>query len=81
MGVLIMKSLQEKRRNKMIYALYKGDNFIDMGTADELANKLDVRSKTIKYLASPANLRRIENRNNSKNAMITVRVGFENEVI
>lgn len=76
-----MKNLQEKRKNEIIYALYKGDDFIDMGTAEYLAKILNVKKKTIQYLASPANLRRIENRDNSKSAMITVRVGFENEVI
>ncbi len=76
-----MKNLQRKHRSRMVYALYKGDNFVDMGTAEDLAKAMNVKPKFIKYLASPANLKKIENRNNSKNAMITVRVGFENEVI
>ena len=62
---------------KMIYALYRGDEFIEMGTAEFLAKFLGVQPKTVKFLASPANLKRIENRGESKSALICVRVGFE----
>ena len=31
------------------YAVYKGDQFIDLGTADYLANKFGVLRKTIWY--------------------------------
>ena len=36
-----------------IYALYHGDNFIDLGTRDYLAKLLGVTVKTISYYATP----------------------------
>ena len=42
------------------YALYKGDKFIDIGTKDYLAKKINVSEKTITFYSSPAHLRRIK---------------------
>lgn len=64
---------------KKIYALYRGDEFLEMGTAEFLAKFLGVQLRTIYFLASPVNLRRIEKRGESKNALICVRVGLEDE--
>lgn len=36
------------------YALYKGDRFIDLGTADYLASLLGVKKKTVLFLATPS---------------------------
>ena len=36
------------------YAVYKGDQFIDLGTVDYLANKFGVPRKTIWYWTAPA---------------------------
>lgn len=36
------------------YALYKGERILCIGTADELANRLGVTVKTIRWYASPA---------------------------
>lgn len=41
------------------YALYKGEKFIDVGTADELARNNDVSEITIRVRMSPAYLCRI----------------------
>lgn len=41
-------------RKKLEYALYKGDEFIDIGTLEELAKKLNVSTKTIRYYKTPA---------------------------
>ena len=40
------------------YALYKGDKFIDIGTAEYLANKLKVKVKSIHFYRSPTYLKR-----------------------
>lgn len=48
---------------KIIYGLYKGDEFIDVGTAEELAKKLGVKKETIWFYASPTNLKRNKNNN------------------
>ena len=42
------------------YALYKGDEFIDIGTKDYLAKKINVSEKTITFYSSHAHLRRIK---------------------
>ena len=41
-----------------IFALYKGDKFIDIGTKEYLANLLNVRKETIEFYASPTQLKR-----------------------
>lgn len=35
-----------------LYALYKGDDFIDIGTTKELAQKLNVKEETIRFYAT-----------------------------
>ena len=45
---------------KKEYALYKGDEFIDLGTKEYLAKILKVEPKTIIYLTSPTYRKRIE---------------------
>lgn len=43
-----------------IYALYKGDKFIDLGTKEYLAEKLNVTPKTIYYYTTAAYRKRIK---------------------
>ena len=54
---------------RIIYGLYKGDKFLDVGTAEELANKFGVKKATIQYYASPANKRR----NKHDNSIVAVK--------
>lgn len=58
--------------NKVVYALYRGDTFIDVGTAFELAEKLNIRVKTLREYATP----RHKNRNGD-GGYIAVRIGKE----
>lgn len=51
------------------YAVYKGDKFIDLGTADYLANKLGVSVETIRFRSTPAYKKRV-----TDDALITVRI-------
>ena len=39
------------RGSKYEYALYKGEEFLDIGTAVFLANKFGLKEKTIRWLA------------------------------
>lgn len=55
-----------------IYALYKGERLLGIGTAAELAEKLGVTQKTIWWYASPAAKRR-----SGKNATIAERLTDE----
>lgn len=60
-----------------LFALYKGEKFIDIGTAKELAKKRNVKPETIHFLSTPANLRKIERRKNKdkpSNAMVCVKI-------
>lgn len=62
-----------------IFALYKGDEFLGSGTAKELAKERNVNPNFIRYLSTPANLRRINKRKNNKpsKALISVKLGYE----
>lgn len=59
-----------------IFALYKGDEFIDVGTVKELAKKRNVKPESIRYLSTPAYERKIANRKNSK-ALIAIKMEDE----
>lgn len=66
--------------SEKIFALYKGDDFLDIGTAKELAKKRNVTPEFIRYLSTPANKRRIANRkNNNKTSKALVSVKIEDE--
>lgn len=52
-----------------IFALYKGDKFIDIGIKEYLANLLNVRKETIEFYASPTQLKR-----NKDNCYVVVRI-------
>lgn len=47
---------------KVEYAIYQGDDFLDLGTAKEMAKKFNVKKETITFWASPANKRRVKNK-------------------
>lgn len=42
------------------YAIYQGDEFLDIGTVHELAEKFNVAPETIRFWASATHLRRAE---------------------
>ena len=46
----------------MMYALYHGDTFIDLGTKEYLANLLKVKTNTIKFYTSPTYRKRTGDR-------------------
>ena len=48
------------------YAVYKGDEFICIGTRKELAKKFNVSINTVQFWNTPANKRRIEKRKGRK---------------
>lgn len=45
------------KKNKE-YALYKGEELLAIGTKKELADKFNVKEKTITYYMTPAHLKR-----------------------
>ena len=44
--------------NKSLYALYKADQFIDIGTVEQLAKLLNVKEETIRFYSRPVYQRR-----------------------
>lgn len=52
-----------------IYALYKGDEFIDLGTKEYLANLLKVKVKTILFYSSPTYKKRTK-----ENGYVVIRI-------
>lgn len=62
-------------KKQKLYALYKGDEFIDIGTKVELAEKLGVDTKTIGHYSTPAYQRR-----NDYKGWVVIRIEEENEI-
>lgn len=59
-----------------IYAAYKGDEFIDLGTKKELAKKLNIKPSSIHFYTTPTYRKR---RENSPNSLIIIRIDDEEE--
>lgn len=57
---------------KKTFALYRGDQFIDLGTRQELAKKMGVTPKTISYLSTPARMRKIKGKENK--SLIAIKI-------
>ena len=53
-------------RKKQEYALYKGDEFIDLGTIQEIAKREGVKPKTILYYKTPAYKKKFRDDTNRK---------------
>lgn len=62
-----------------VYAVYKGDEMIAMGTAQECAEKLDVRPDYIYWMTTPAGKRRLAKRKNPDKATTAVVVDWGGE--
>lgn len=67
---------------KKYFALYKGDEFIDLGTAKELADKYNVTPKYIRFLSTPSNKKRIANyKKKNINSLISVKIEDDDDDI
>lgn len=62
-----------------LYAAYKGDDFLAIGTLKELADRLSVRKETIIYYATPAYRKRVLESKNPNDRMIVIRVEGDDE--
>lgn len=63
------------KRNE--YALYNGDEFVDIGTKEELAKALNVKPETISFYASPTYRKRFEKSPSGR--LIAIRLDDEEE--
>ena len=61
---------------KTIYAVYHGDEFVDLGTLDYLSKKFNVKKKSIAFYCSPAYKKRLKD---YSNAIWIIRLENENE--
>ncbi len=64
-------------KHNAIYAVYKNDEMIAIGTADECAAELNVQPEYIIWMATPIGKRRYESRKNKDKAQTAVVIDFE----
>ena len=64
-------------QREKIYALYKGDTFIDVGTKKELSARLGIGVKTLGYYAAPSRRKRY----NEEKACIVIRLEEDEEEV
>nr|DAO77422.1 MAG TPA: Protein of unknown function (DUF658) [Caudoviricetes sp.] len=56
------------------YVLYKGEEIVGIGTADELSRRLGLRPQTIRSYSSPSHMRRVEESADPESRIVAVRV-------
>ncbi|WP_029544587.1 hypothetical protein [Selenomonas sp. AB3002] len=61
----------------MVYALYRGDRFVDIGTIPVLADKWGLKKSTLYFAASPTREKRMEGRRMSRDTIIMVKLDEE----
>lgn len=61
------------------YTLYKGEEVIAVGTAEEISRKLGINPKTVRFYASPTQQRRAAAPAHPGNRLIAVRNNDKNE--
>lgn len=63
-----------------IYSLYRGEVNLGDGTRNELAEKFNIKPKTITYLASPAYRKKIESPGHDwRKSMVAIVIGYVGE--
>ena len=71
-----MKRGRKTGQYTMEYALYRGDEFVDIGTADVLSNRYGIAIKTIQWLASSTEARK----RNIERGYIVLKLGVKGDV-
>lgn len=56
------------------YAIYKGDTFLFIGTAEECAERMGVKPDFVKWLTTPTGKRRFEQRKDKSKALTAVKL-------
>jgi hypothetical protein len=59
------------------YAIYKGDEFLCVGTAEECAKYLGILPRTVRYYSYEKYRKKVEKRKNPKNYIIAVKLDDE----
>lgn len=58
----------------MDYALYKGDEFLIVGTAEECAKYLNVKADSIKWMSTPTAKRRLKRRKRKEKCISVIKL-------
>lgn len=56
------------------YAVYRGDEFVCLGTYKECAAHLGISPETVRFYGSPAHLKRSENNKFEKDFIVVIRI-------
>lgn len=76
---LNIRKTKEKPRGEVCdYAIYKGDEFIFLGTLEECCDFMEMEKKQIRNLCRPSHIKRADSTVNGK-ALVGVRLPRENE--
>ena len=61
---------------KVIYAIYKGDVFVDLGTKEELAERMNVKPQSVEHLVRPSYKKRMAKiQKENTGHLIAIRIG------
>ena len=63
-----------RHRDRQIYAMYKGDQFLTEGTWEEICNTLHIKPSTFHTYASGAYRRRLASRKHCRNARVLIKL-------
>lgn len=66
-------------KKKIDYAVYRGDEFLFIGTSDECVKRLGCSLSTFRWYASPVAKKRIDSRKGSKSQIVVVRLDDDEE--
>lgn len=56
------------------YAVYRGDDLLFVGTADEIAKEFDVKRNTALFWSTPSYKKRVEKREKHDKAIYSIRI-------
>lgn len=59
------------------YALYKGEEVLNIGTAEEIAKALNIRPETVMFYGTNTYQKRLSKRKSARNARILIRLDAE----
>ncbi|MDM8212799.1 hypothetical protein QUW13_02780 [Enterococcus hirae] len=59
------------------YAIYKGEEIKCIGTAEECAERLGIKTDSVKWMATPTAMKRFERRKKPSRAMVAVKLEEE----
>lgn len=55
------KHKKKREGDQSCYAVYRGDEFIDLGTLEELSKSLGILKRTLQFMKSPSYKKRMKN--------------------